>query len=49
MNDDNKSKLRVKLVTVHCSQVRKVLVAELASPHTQSAWGLEGKGFELRD
>ena len=24
---------------VHISQVRKVLVAELAPPHAQSAWG----------
>ena len=26
----------------------KGLVAELASPHVQSAWGFKGKGFELR-
>ena len=25
----------------------KGLVAELTSPHAQSAWGLGGKGFEL--
>ena len=26
----------------------KGLVAKLASPHAQSAWGFGGKGFELR-
>ena len=43
MNDDDKSKLRVKLVAVHFSQVRKVLIAELAPPHAESAWGCRGE------
>ena len=28
---------------MHFSQVRKMLVAELAPPHAQSAWGLRGE------
>ena len=43
MNDDDKSKLRVKQVAVHFSQVRKVLIAELTPPHAQSAWRSRGE------
>ena len=32
---------------MHSSQVRKVLVAELASPHAQSTWGCKGENVRI--
>ena len=31
---------------MHFSQVRKVLIAELAPPHAQSAWGFRGEKIQ---
>ena len=38
----------IYVVCFRISRKAKGLVTELAPPNVQSAWGLRGKGFELR-
>ena len=40
--------INVEFTSNNLPLMAKGLILELAPPHVQSAWGLGGKGFELR-